>query len=153
MRVFLFGLFFWRIISRISNVGLYNCFSYSYLTYCLISCTYVLIFTIHFFCTRVPDMHATWLYHMYSLGCFLTNLNAHIQIIESGPGWPRCNWSECAVDPSVTIGAQQKFGLSPQLFLPVPLLIGSLDPSYCSWAPLSFVYLFIYCILLYFLVM
>jgi len=57
------------LISRIGNVGLYNWFSCSYFTYCLISCSYVLIFTIHLSCTRVPDMHATWLYHMYSPGC------------------------------------------------------------------------------------
>ena len=57
------------LISWISNLGLYNWFPYSYFTYCLISCSYVFIFTIHLSCTRVPDMHATWLYHMYSPGC------------------------------------------------------------------------------------
>ena len=57
------------LISRIGNVGLYNWFSCSYFTYCLITCSYVLIFTIHISCTHVPIMHAIWLYYMYSQGC------------------------------------------------------------------------------------
>ena len=42
-----------------------------------------------------------------------------------------CSRSKGAADPSVTIGAQQKLGLSSQLFLSVPLLFGSRDPSCC----------------------
>ena len=54
--------------------------------------------------------HANLLYHMYSLGCFLTTLDRHVQILKSRPWWPCYSWSECAADPSVTIGVQQKFG-------------------------------------------
>ena len=126
MRVFLFGLFLQRTNPWIGNVGLYNWFSYSYFTYCLILYSYVLIFTIHLFCTRVSDMHATWPYHMYSLGCFLTILNSHVQILEFEPWWPYYNWSECVEDPSMTIRAQQKFGhrrsSSPD-WLPRPLML------------------------------
>ena len=61
--------FFDVLISRIANVGLYNWFPYSYFIYCLISCSYVLIFMIHLSFTCVPDMHATWNHLLYSLGC------------------------------------------------------------------------------------
>jgi len=39
--------------------------------------------------------HASWLYHIYSLGCFLTTLDPHVQILESGSWRPCCSWSEC----------------------------------------------------------
>jgi len=42
--------------------------------------------------------HANWLYLTYSLGCFLTTLNPHIQILESESWWPYCSWSECATE-------------------------------------------------------
>jgi len=42
--------------------------------------------------------HANWLYHMYSPGCFLTTLDSHVQILESGSWWPFCSWSECAAE-------------------------------------------------------
>ena len=45
-------------------------------------------------------------------GLHLTTLDSHIQISEAGPLWPYCSWSECAADPSVTIGVQQKLGSS-----------------------------------------
>ena len=96
-------------ISQIGNVDLYNWFPYSYFTYCLISCSYVLIFTIHLSCTCVPDMHATWLYHMYSRVAS-DNPESHVQILEPGPWWPWCSWSECAADPSIVTEVQQKFG-------------------------------------------
>jgi len=32
-------------------------------------------------------------------------LNLHVQILETGPWWPWCSWSECAADPSVAIRA------------------------------------------------
>jgi len=80
--------------------------------------------------------HLTLLYVLAELR--LTTLNSYVQILETGPWWPCCSWSECAADPSVMIGAQQMLGSSPQLSLPVPLLFGSRDSSCCSWAPLSF---------------
>ena len=57
-------------------------------------------------CTRVPVMHAIWLYNMYSLG-LLTTLDSHVQILESRPCWSCCSWSECAADPPMVIGVQQ----------------------------------------------
>ena len=42
--------------------------------------------------------HANWLYLMYSLGCFLTALDPHVQILKSGPWWPYCSWSEYAAE-------------------------------------------------------
>ena len=80
--------------------------------------------------------HLTLLYVL--TGLRLTTLDSHVQILETRPWWPYCTWSKYTADSSVTVGAQQKLGLSPQLFLPVPLLFGSRDPSCCSWAPLSF---------------
>jgi len=73
-RVYVWGFlyldyFFNVLISWIGNVGLYNWFSFSYFTYCLISCSYVLIFMIHLSYARVPDIHATWPYLLYSVGC------------------------------------------------------------------------------------
>ena len=98
---------------------------------------YMLIFTVHLSCTPVPVMHATWLY--YSTRRVASD-NPEFLCLDPGvwSWWPYCSWSECAVNPSVTIGVQQKLGLSPQLFLSVPLLFGSRDPSCCSWVPLSF---------------
>ena len=98
------------LISRIGNMSLYNWFSCSYFTYYLISCSYVLIYTIHLSCTHVHDLHATWLYHFVLAGLHLTTLNSHVQSLESGPWWPYYSWSECAADPSVAIGLQQKLG-------------------------------------------
>jgi len=104
-------------------------------------------------CTRVPVMHAIWLYNMYSLG-LLTTLDSHVQILESGPWWLGCSWSERAADPPVVIRVQQKLGHrcspSSQLFSclapEVPLAV--------SWASLSFIMYAPSCIvLLYFLVM
>jgi len=43
-------------------------------------------------CTRVPVMHAIWLYRMYSLG-LLTTLDPHVQILETRPWRPYCTWS------------------------------------------------------------
>ena len=57
------------LISRIGNFSLYNWFTHSYFTYCLISCSYVLIFAIHLSCIRVPDTHATWPHLLYLLSC------------------------------------------------------------------------------------
>ena len=79
-------------------------------------------------CTRVPVMHAIRLYYMCSLG-LLTTLDSHVQILKSSPWWSCCSWSECAADPPVEIGVQQKLGhchsSSSQLFsylaLKVPL--------------------------------
>jgi len=31
--------------------------------------------------------HATWLHFMYSLGCFLTTLDQHVQISKRGTWW------------------------------------------------------------------
>jgi len=41
--------------------------------------------------------HANWLHLTYSLGCFLTTLDLHVQIQELGLWWSFCSWSECAV--------------------------------------------------------
>ena len=89
--------------------------------------------------------HLTSLYVL--AGLRLTTLNSHVQILETGPWRPCCNRSECAADPSVTIGVQQKLGhrcsSSSQLFsclaLEATLAV--------SWASLSFyyVYPFMYC--------
>ena len=38
--------------------------------------------------------HANWLYHMYSLGYFLTTPNSHVQILKSEPWWPYRTWAE-----------------------------------------------------------
>ena len=65
--------------------------------------------------------HANWLYHMYSSGCFLTTLNPHVQIPESGPWQSCCSWSE---------HAQRKRGLAVSCSDPLSsslLLIGSRD--------------------------
>ena len=56
MKVFYLDYSFDVLISQIGNVGLYNSFCCSYLTYCLISCSYMLIFTKHLLYTRVT----TW---------------------------------------------------------------------------------------------
>ena len=83
-------------------------------------------------------------------GLHQTTFDSHVQILETRPWWPCCSWSEYAADHSVTIRAHQKLGLSPQLFHPVSLLFGYRDLSCCSWAPLSFVYLFMYCTFVFF---
>ena len=58
------------LISRIGNVGLYNWFTCSCFTYCFISCSYVLIFTIHLFYTCVTTWYARNLALSYVLaGC------------------------------------------------------------------------------------
>ena len=116
-------------------IDIHDLLSFLYVTcYCLY---------LHAWTTSLDHVHV-WLLCMplallYVLaGLRLTTLNSHVQILETGPWWPCCSWSECAADPSVTIEVQQKLESSPQLFLPVPLLFGSRDPSCCSWAPLSF---------------
>jgi len=43
-------------------------------------------------------------------GVHLTTLDSHVQIQKHGLCWPYCSWSECAADPSVVIGVQQKLG-------------------------------------------
>ena len=113
--------------------------------YCSFNFPYVICYYLylHTWTTSLDHVHVyllcTQLASLYVLaGLRLTTLDSYVQILETGPWWPCCSCSECAADPSVMIGAQQKLGLSPQLFLPVPLLFGSRDPSCCSWAPLSF---------------
>ena len=79
-RVYIWGFpyldyFFDVLISRIDNVSLDNWFSCSYFTYCLISSSYVLIFTIHLSCTRA--WYARHLALSYVLaGLHLTTLNS-----------------------------------------------------------------------------
>ena len=43
-------------------------------------------------------------------GLYLTTLDSHVQIQEHGLRWSHCSWSECAADPSVVTGVQQKLG-------------------------------------------
>ena len=78
-------------------------------------------------------------------GLRLTTLNSHVQILKTRPWRPCCSRLECAADPSVTIGVQKKFGSSPQLYLPVPLLFSSETPLVAREHLSVFVYLFIYC--------
>ena len=134
MRVSLFGLFLQRTNLTIGNVGLYNWFSCSYFTYCLISCFYVLIFTIHLSCTHVPGMHATWHYHMYSRGC---TLDFHVQIVETGP------WCHAVADQSAQriLPWRSEYSRSSDLAVTLPPSSSPvwLPISSCySWAPFSF---------------
>jgi len=120
-----------------SSIYMIYCRSFNFPYVFVITC--ICIFGPHHLIMYTCTSYARQLASLYVLaGLRLITLDSHVQILETGPWWPCCNWSECAADPSVTIGVQQKLGLSPQLFLPVPLLFGSRDPSYCSWAPLSF---------------
>jgi len=59
--------------------------------------------------TRVPDMYATWLYHMYSRVAYNNSRFSYLDP-RAWTMWPYCNWSECAVDPSVVTGVQQRLG-------------------------------------------
>jgi len=83
-------------------------------------------------CTCMPEPHHLIMYTCDCLICtplgfiictrglHLITLYSHVQILESGPWWPCYSWSECAADPSIVIGAQQKLGYrrssSSQLF-------------------------------------
>jgi len=102
-------------------------------------------------CSRTPVMHTIWLHYMYS-GLHLTTQNSHVQILESGPWWSFCSWSECAADPLMVIGVQQNLGhwcsSSSQLFscLAPEVLLLLVRTS-------VFVYLFMCYKLLYFLMM
>ena len=73
--------------------------------------------------TCMPESHHfdpihVWLpaHLTYSLGCFVTTLDLHVQIQEHGPWWPYCSWSECAVTTQIS-GC-----LSGAPFLPAPLI-------------------------------
>ena len=132
------------------HTAFYECFSFQIHRYTWFTVVPLISFMLLVIaCTCMPEPHHLIMYtcawyarHLalsYVLaGLHLTTLDPHVQILETGPWWPCCSWSECAADPSVTIGVQQKLGSLPQLFLPVPLLFGSRDPSWYSWAPLSF---------------
>ena len=43
-------------------------------------------------------------------GLYLTTLDSHVQILEPGPWWPFCSWSECGADHFVATRVQQKLG-------------------------------------------
>jgi len=73
----------------------------------------------HYVHEWLPE-HANWLYLTYSMGCFLTTLDPHIQIQEPGPWWPCYSWSECAAEAWISCY------LSGPSFLLAPL-IGSRD--------------------------
>ena len=47
---------------------------------------------------------------MCTRGLHLTTLDPRVHILESGPWWSCCSWSECVADPFVVIRVQQKFG-------------------------------------------
>ena len=97
------------LISRIGNVGLYNWFSCSYFTYYLISCSYVLTFTIHLSCTQY--LICTPLgFIICTRGLHLITLNSHVQILEPVSWWIGCSWLKCAADPPVVVRGQQKLG-------------------------------------------
>ena len=129
---------------------LYACFQFQihrYTWFTVVPLISLMLFVITCTCILGPHhlimytctYYARQLASLYVLaGLCLTILDFDVQILETGHWWPYCSWSECAADPSVTIRVQQKFGSSPQLFLPFPLLFGSRDPSFCSWASLSF---------------
>jgi len=79
-------------------------------------------------CTYMPEPHhlimymcdclstANWLYHMYSRSCFLITLDPHVQILESGPWWPCCSWSERAAEAWISIACPDPLCSSFPLF-------------------------------------
>jgi len=107
-------------------------------------------------CTCIPGPHHLIMYtcacyarHLTLLyvltGLRLTTLNSHVQILETGPWWPCCIWSEYAADLFVTIGVQQKLGSSPQLFLLVLSCLVLETPLVAREHLSVFVYLFKRC--------
>ena len=91
----------------------------------------VTLFTVSFHVHMCLYSQYTFSVHMYLLctppsfsictrGLHLTTLDSHVQILEFGPWWSFCTWSECAADPPVVIRVQQKLGhrhsSSSQLF-------------------------------------
>jgi len=130
----------------------FRCFNFLYVTcHCLYLHAWITSLDHAHMC--LPE-HANWPYHMYSLGCILTTLDFHVQILESGPWWSCCSWPECAADPFVTIRTQQKLGhyrsSSSQLFSWL-----ALEASLSASEQLSafVIYISSYNVLLYFLVM
>ena len=80
--------------------------------------------------------HANWIYLTYSLCCFLTTQDLHVQILECKLWWPCCSFSECAVKAWIS-GC-----LSRAPFLPASL-IGSRD---FHLATREYFPVFLYCI-------
>ena len=97
-------------------------------------------------CTCVPEphhfnpvhvwlpVHANWLHLTYSLGYFLTTLNFHVQIWESGPWWTCWSWSQYATEAWIS-GC-----LSGAPFLSAPLNRLARFSSCYSWVFSVFLY-------------
>jgi len=111
-----------------------------------------------FICAYIHDTHfmytctyyACHLALLYVLaGLHLTTLDSHVQILEPGPWWLGCNWSECAADPLVVVRVQQKLGRrrrsSFQLFSCLAHEIPLAAREHLS----AFVYLFVLCTLVF----
>jgi len=82
-------------------------------------------------------------------GLRLTTPDSHVQILEPGPWWPYCSWSECAANPFMVTGAQQKLGhrrnSSSQFLSCLVLEIPLAAREHLS----AFVYLFALCTLVF----
>ena len=74
----------------------------------------------------LPDMHATWLYHMYSR-LHLTTLDSHVEILESGP------WSLAVPDQSGAAEVWINSCLSGPFFFQPLLDRLARFSSYYSW--------------------
>ena len=83
----------------------YRSFNFPYITYhfLYLGPHHLIIYT-----CACYARHLTLLYVLVALS--LITLDSHVQILETGPWWPCCSWSEYAADPSMTIGVQQKLG-------------------------------------------
>ena len=82
--------------------------------------------------------YADWFYLTYSLGCFLTTPDLHVQILEPGLWWPFYSWSEYAMEAWISCC------LSGPYFLPALFDRLARFSSCYSWLPSS---LFIFLIM------
>jgi len=93
----------------------YACFLIQTYWYTWFTVVPLIFFILHIIvCTCMPEPHhlimytcvcyARYLALLYVLaGLHLTTLNSHVQILEMGPWWPCCNWSEYAAGSSVRL--------------------------------------------------
>ena len=103
-------------------------------------CLYLCAWTTSLDHVHVWLPEANWFYLTYSLGYFLTTLNLHVQILESGLWWSYCSWSECAVEARIS------GSLSGASFLPAPFDPLARFSSCYSWVFFSlFILYFMFC--------